>query len=334
MSLSVEEAKAFLERNIYFDIHGHKEKLLPPILRVLSLGKIPKDVRLSELKKTGVNGFVVCAVGDPNSFGLHKKNPFLLVMKQLRKIKEEVLKAGGVIALTAQDITCAVKDGKSVFILGIEGGDFLGEDIERLSIVYKEGVRFFGPLHYSKNQIGSISYGWGGRIVPEEEQTGLTVLGETVIKEAQRLGIIVDLTHSDEKTITDILSVTVSPLVCSHTGPYQLHNFPRYISDKAIQGIAATGGLIGMWPFFHKGLGMKTLDDFLRYTQYVADLAGMDHVAIGTDINGVPGNMEGYKNLFDAWKIIHALSKAGFSGDDIKKITGLNFIQFLESALK
>ena len=334
MSFSVEESRAFLEKNLYFDIHGHIEKTLPGILRVLNPGKIPRDIKLRELKRTGVNGFIICALGDPNSFRMIKTDPFISVMNQLKHIKRKITQAGGIVAVTVKELTDAAASGALSFVLGIEGGDFIGDEPERLTAVYNEGVRLLSPMHYSKNQIGSISFGWGGRIVPEEEQTGLTKFGETIIREAERLGILLDLAHADERTIRDITSAVSLPVVCSHTGPRRLHDFPRYISDEAMKAIAETGGLAGIWPFFSRGLGMKDSDDFIRYTSYTGDLIGAEHLSIGTDINGVPGNMEGYENLFDAPRLISALSACGFSEKEIKRVSGDNFIELFKRTMK
>ncbi|MCK5200543.1 MAG: membrane dipeptidase, partial [Spirochaetales bacterium] len=241
MGLTSEESKELLNNIFYFDVHGHIEKTLPPILRILSRSPIPKDIKLSELKKTGVNGFIICAIGDPNSFRKHKVDAFTSVKKQLTKIKRNIRKTGGIVARSAADLINAASENRPVFVLGIEGGDFIEDDPERLSFIYKEGVRVLAPVHYSKNMIGSIEFGWGGKTIPQEEQTGLTSFGKTIVKKANELGIIVDLAHADEKTLMDVVAVTETPVFCSHTGPRSLQNFPRYISDAAIKAVAGTG---------------------------------------------------------------------------------------------
>jgi microsomal dipeptidase-like Zn-dependent dipeptidase len=331
MSLTTENVRKIIEDIVYFDIHGHKEKLLPPVLRLLSPGRIPRDVKLSQLKGTGVNGFIVCAIGDPNSFKKNKTDPFKYVIKQLNNIKKTIARAGGVIAATADELEKGIADGKKTFVLGIEGGDFIAEDLTRLSFVYDEGVRVLIPMHYSKNLIGSISFGWRGRIVPVEEQTGLTQFGKELIGYANNLGMIIDLAHADEKTIADVVKITARPVMCSHTGPRSLQDFPRYISDDALKAIAETGGLIGLWPFLYRGKGMKDLDSFVQFSGYIADLIGVEHLALGTDINGVPGNMKGYENLNDAFILIKTLSERGFNEEELKMIAGGNFLNFFRN---
>jgi membrane dipeptidase len=234
------------------------------------------------------------------------------------------------IALSGADLKDSETSGISVFVLGVEGGDCIGEDLSRLSTLHQEGVRVFQPMHYSKNQIGSISYGWGGRIVPAEEQTGLSSFGRKLLSEAERLHLIVDLAHADERTTLDAASRAEAPLICSHTGPRALQDFPRYLSDEALKAVAGTGGIIGLWPFLHKGRGVKDLDEFILYAKYIADLLGVEHLSLGTDINGVPGNMRGYKNLNDSAVLIQALETGGFNDEEIRLIAGGNFLSLFD----
>ncbi len=334
MNTTKQNPKELLDGIFYFDIHGHAEKLIPPVMRILGKTAIPKDITLKKLSGTGVNGFVICAIGDPNSFVKKKIDPYKSVKKQIAGIKKRIDAAGGVIALTSDEIKTAAEKGRPVFVLGIEGGDFIEDDPERLTEVYNEGVRVLVPVHYSKNQIGSISFGWGGKIIPEEEQTGLTRFGKTVIKKANRLGILIDMSHADEKTLIDAAAESEAPVMCSHTGPGGLQDFPRYLSDVAVKVVADRGGLIGLWPFYSRGMGMKDLETFRQYADYLIALAGEDCISIGTDINGVPGNMEGYENLNDAHKIVSLLRQCRISENGLEKICGENFTSLFRKVMK
>lgn len=331
MSLTSSQAKKAINDFFYFDIHGHKEDLLSSVIGPSNISRIPRDVKISELTSTGVNGFILCAIGDPGSFREKKTDPFEDVLNQLEEITKTIIRADGVIATSSDEIEGAVSDGKPVFVLGIEGGDFIDKDLSRLKTVYDEGVRILLPVHYSKNLIGSISFGWGGRIVPPEEQTGLTSFGKELIKYSNELGIVIDLAHADEKTIADIIQITDRPVMCSHTGPRNLQDFPRYLSDDTLKAIAATGGLIGLWPFLSGGMGIKNLNTFIKYSGYIADLIGVEHLALGTDINGVPGNMKSYENLNDAFILIQALSEREFNEEELKMIAGANFLKFFRN---
>ncbi|HWP68954.1 MAG TPA: membrane dipeptidase, partial [Rectinemataceae bacterium] len=140
--------------------------------------------------------------------------------------------------------------------------------------------------------------------------------------------------HADDETINDALAASVAPMICSHTGPRSLQDFPRYLPDDLMLEIARAGGLVGLWPFFSGGRGVPDLRTFAEYAAHCADLIGPDHLAIGSDINGVPGNMAGYRNLFDSAKIITVLSERGFSDQEVAGIAGLNFLRFFRTVAK
>ncbi|HWR12312.1 MAG TPA: membrane dipeptidase [Rectinemataceae bacterium] len=312
----------------YFDAHGHREGLLPKALRLVPGNTIPEDLRLADLARARLGGLVLCVLGDPNSFLPIKIDPYANVLKRLKTAKSTVAEAGGIIARGSGALEAAREKETTAFLLGIEGGDFVGERIDRIDAVFEEGVRLIGLVHYSRNKLGSISYGWGGRVVPQAERTGLTGLGKEAIARANKLGVIVDLAHADDETIRDALAVSEAPMICSHTGPRALQAFPRYIPDELIRGIADGGGIIGLWPFFDKGVGVPDLATFAEYAAYCADLVGSEHLAIGSDCNGVPGYMSGYRNLLDAPKISAALEERGFSADEIAGIAGRNLLRF------
>jgi membrane dipeptidase len=317
-----------VEKAFYFDVHGHREGLLPKALRLIPGSAIPADVRLSEVAAAGVAGFVLCVLGDPNSFIPVKVDTWRTLRRDLAVLQGLVAPAGGRVAHNAGELEGAAADGVPAFVLGIEGGDFLGEDLSKLDAVYELGVRLVGLVHYSKNSLGSISFGWGGKIIPVAERTGLSDFGKSVLRRAGELGLMIDLAHSDDETIRGALDQTTAPLICSHTGPRSLQDFPRYIPDDLIKEIAAAGGLIGLWPFFSRGRGVVDLVTFAEYAAHCADLVGPASIAIGSDINGVPGNMSGYENLFDSPKIVRALSDRGFTDGEVAGIVGRNFLRF------
>jgi len=321
-----------VNRRFYFDVHGHPEGTLPAPLRLIPGNSIPADVRLAELADTGAAGFVLCVIGDPNSFNpLHLKiDPFRSVRRQLESARKRIAEAGALVALDAVAISEAAAVLKPALVLGIEGGDFLGEDLGRLDSVYALGVRLLVLVHFSKNAIGSISLGWGGRIISESERSGLSDFGSSVVRRANELGIVIDLAHADDETIRGALDASSAPMICSHTGPRSLQNFARYIPDELMKAISGAGGLIGLWPYRDKGAGIPDIGTFAAYAAHCADLVGTRHVAIGSDINGVPGNMAGYRNLFDNANIVEALSKRGFSEAELDDMAGRNFLRFFQ----
>jgi membrane dipeptidase len=316
--------------DFYFDIHGHREGIMPAAMRLVPGNTIPEDFRLKDCRKAGVSGFVLCVLGDPNTFLPIKVDPRKHVLSDLAKARKAAAEAEAEVALGSADLESAFAGGKPAFILGIEGGDFIGEELERLDEAYEAGARLLGLVHYSANSIGSIAYGWGGRIVPAAERTGLSAFGRKVVARANELGMIVDLAHADEETAFAALEAATKPPICSHTGPRALQDFPRYISDELMKRVAEAGGLIGLWLFKIKDAGIPDLETFGAYAAHCASVVGAEHLSIGSDINGVPGNAVGYENPFDAPRLLETLTAKGFSAAEIRGIAGGNFRDYLK----
>ncbi len=205
--------------------------------------------------------------------------------------------------------------------------DFIDDDLQAVDAAFAAGVRLIAPVHYSPNSLGSISMGWRGRVITPEEQTGLTAKGRRFVEKANALGLIIDLAHADDKTIIDAARQSKAPLICSHSGPRALTGFLRHVEDDAITAIAATGGLIGLWPFLHRGDGTIDTESFKQQARYLRQLVGADHMAIGTDFNGVPGYMKGYRDITESAVLLTLLAEAGFSDSEIKGVAGANFLR-------
>lgn len=317
--------------DFYFDMHGHQEGLMPAAMRIVPGNTIPPDFRLKDCREAGISGFILCVLGDPNSFLPIKIDPRRHVLADLAKAKKVAADAGAEVVRDAAGLESAFSKGNPAILLGIEGGDFMGDDLDRVDEAYETGVRLLGLVHYSVNNIGSIAYGWGGRIVPDAERKGLSAFGKKVVSRAEDLGMIVDLAHADEKTAFAVLDASKKPPICSHTGPRALQDFPRYISDELMRKIAEAGGLVGLWLFHIKGAGISDLETFGNYAAHCASVVGPEHLSIGSDINGVPGNAAGYQNPFDAPKLLKTLAAKGFSESEVRGIAGGNFLNYFRA---
>jgi len=309
-----------------FDIHGHLQGTIPKLFRIVNR-KIPPDVTLEDFRSAGLYGGIVSTLGDPNTFKLLKTNTYTYVLKETKKIKSEVEKIGAHVALNVpQLITYTKHEGDLAFVIGIEGADFIKDDLSRLSKVYDLGVRVITLIHYTNNSIGTRCMDLSRK---EEKSGGLTTFGEKIVKKMNALGIIVDLAHANERTAFEVVETSKKPLMCSHTGPRELQDFPRFISDDLIKFIAREDGIIGMWGGLYRGRGAHDLKMFSEFVEYVVDLVGVEHVSIGTEFNGVPGNM-GYTNIHDYKHIIGALLEKGFSVEDVEKICFENFLRLFK----
>ncbi len=312
-----------------FDIHGHPEGTLPGIWKMFHR-EVPPDIRLKDFPETGLLGGIVSAIGDVNSFYPFKRNQTKSVFKQVRRIRKKIFESGYELITSPEKLSEIAKNDGTGFIVGVEGGDFLDESLDVLREIYDLGVTTVTLVHFSNNSLGDVCMDLNGAepVTLKTNPRGLTAFGENVIKEMNRLGMIVDVAHSSEKTAFEAIEVSKAPVMCSHTGPRAKQNFPRFVSDELMKKIASAGGIIGMWLPYFKGFGPKDTEEFGDFTRYVADLVGIDAIAIGTDFNGVPSYAKGYSGLRDFPVLGEALLKKGFSLEDLQKIFFGNFEKF------
>ena len=200
--------------------------------------------------------------------------------------------------------------------LGIEGAHCLEGKLENVQRLYDEGIRMMTPTHFFDNKLGGSAHGISGE--------GLTEFGKSVIKEMNRLSMIIDLSHISPKMIDDILELSTRPVIVSHTGVKGTKDSPRNLSDDHIRKIAANGGLIGIG--FFKGAIDGEITDIVAAIKYVRDLVGIEYVALGSDFDGAattPIDITGLPY------IVQGLMDAGFSKQEIKAVMGENVKRFL-----
>ena len=195
-------------------------------------------------------------------------------------------------ALNLADLRAAHKKHEPTVIQSVEGAHFLEGHLERVEIAYKRGLRHLGLLHDS-----DASVPLGDVYTNPPRWGGLTAFGADVIKECNRLGILIDLAHANTETTAAALRVAAHPVIISHTGPdWRLGNNPnmarmmqpRLISKEQAKMVADAGGAVGVWTHL--------ADTPLEYAQNIralADVIGIDHVCIGTDTKLTPGNRPG-----------------------------------------
>ena len=202
-------------------------------------------------------------------------------------------------------------------ILSIEGLHALEGDIENLQIFYDAGYRIMGPVHFFDNKLGGSSGG--------VQKGGITDFGRKVIQEMDRMELIIDLAHASPKLIVDVLEITERPVVVSHVGVQGIVNIPRNLSDAEVKAIADNGGLIGIG-FWNDVVGDLRVESIVKSIRYAVDLAGIDHVGLGSDFDGLT------HLPFDASQVVlltDALLNGGFSRDEVAKIMGGNQIRLL-----
>lgn len=208
-----------------------------------------------------------------------------IYQKQIENLRALITSGKVYEVLVPEDIVKAQAAGKPGAFLSIEGANFLQDDLTRVAKAHADGVRLITMVHYLKG--GPI-----GDIMTEEPvHNGLTSFGREAISELQKTGIIVDIAHATEKTAFDALKIATKPIVATHThiSTPKLNNY-RFISQELAKGIADSGGFIGSWP---AGFGIKTLAQYLERTEELVEAIGIDHVALGTDMDA------NYKPVWD-----------------------------------
>ena len=203
-------------------------------------------------------------------------------------------------------------------MLTVEGGDFLQGKPERVAQAYADGVRSITLMHYRNNELGDI-------MTEPPRHGGLTAAGAAVVREMNRVGMIVDLAHASEATAFGALEASSRPTMASHTHVHQQQaGAPaRFISQALATAIASGGGgVIGAWP---SGIGIHDLNGFVERTLELIDRVGIDHVCLGTDMDA------NYKPVLDNYAklpiYVAGLFQRGLAEADVAKLVGGNFLR-------
>ena len=213
----------------------------------------------------------------------------------------------------------ARKQNQVAVMPALEGADALEGDIRKVEEMYDKGLRLIQLIHFRNNELGHTQT-W------PYSPGGLTEFGRDVVREANRLGLIIDLAHANEETIADVLSLSRHPVIFSHGGVRAFTDHDRAVTDEQIRMIAEHGGIVGIWPH---GRHLSTVAEMVDYIEHVIKVGGIDHVGIGSDLRGVSRYVEGFENAnFHA--IAVELIERGYSDEDVGKVMGGNFFRVWE----
>lgn len=209
-------------------------------------------------------------------------------------------------------------------LIGLEGAEPLGNNLRRLDIFFQLGVRLITLTWSRRNFFADGSY-WN----PEEETNyGLTSLGAKLVEAMNHQGVIIDVSHLNERAFYEVLDLTTLPLVASHSCVKALCNSPRNLTDDQLKKLAQNRGVMGInfYPAFLSESKEASLDDVIRHIDYVCHFTGSaDHVGLGSDFDGIDSTPKGLEDASKMRTIAEALEKKGYSEGDIHKIMGENF---------
>jgi membrane dipeptidase len=224
----------------------------------------------------------------------------------------------GVVARSPGDVVERKRAGTPCAILALEGADALEGDLTRVRHFYDRGVRVVQLVHYRINELGDI-------MTEPPHHGSLTAFGRDVVRELNRLGVVVDVAHAHADTVRAVLAESRHPVLDSHTRPAAVFSSRRARPDDELRAVAAAGGVIAMWPLTRAQQG-ETFEDFLRAIDHLRGVVGVDHVGIGTDVNGLRGNTAVPTHREFALVPAGLLTRA-YADADVARVIGGNFMR-------
>ena len=278
------------------------------------------------------------------------------------------------LALTADDIVEARRDGKIASLLGMEGGHVLENSLGALRAYYALGARYLTLTH-------NVTLDWADAASDSARNDGLTEFGREVVREMNRLGMLVDLSHVSPATMSDVLDVTEAPVIFSHSSARALTDHVRNVPDSILRRLPKNGGVVMVTfvPDFisqerldaaqkvnadlrargpeldarlaaiadsaervrtrrairdsiRAGIPQATLADVADHIEHVRDVAGVDHVGIGGDFDGIDTTPVGLEDVASYPRLFAELIRRGWSDADLKKLAGENVLRAMRAA--
>lgn len=268
-------------------------------------------------------------------------------------------------ARTTADVERVHKSGKIAALIGVEGGHMIENSLDNLSLFYRRGARYMGLTH-------SETTDWADSATDEPRHGGLSEFGERVVREMNRLGMLVDLAHVSADTMRDALRVSKAPVIVSHACAYTIAAHPRNVPDDVLHMIAANDGvvMVTFFPGYAHPEGARAMAGYFEqervlkakhpdpeefkkawqayrkanpipdgdvrmvvdHIDYIVRVAGVDHVGLGSDYDGVRGMPFQLEDVSGYPRITQELLNRGYSTPDIRKIMGENSLRVLRRA--
>ncbi|MHB1710744.1 MAG: dipeptidase [Acidimicrobiales bacterium] len=321
----------------WVDMHAHPGRCFLAGLRTddlltVALGPDTCDASVANIERAGIAAVGFATVSDlqvlgfRDDGGLHTIRPFqdgeayADHCRQLDGLDNLARRHELPIVRRADDILAAHDAGATALFITCEGADFVEDDLERLDECHAAGVRSITLVHYRQN-------GYGDLQTEPPAHGGLSPAGRELVREMNRMGLLIDLAHATYETTLDVLEESSSPVVISHThlnGRGRDH--ARLVSSEHAAAVASAGGLVGAWP---AGVSSQTFDDFVDEIVRLVDAIGADHVGIGTDMDA------NYKPVMDDYCQFEAIEERlqvrGLTPTEVDRILGTNAVELIRN---
>lgn len=228
------------------------------------------------------------------------------------------------IARTPQDLYDNKRNLRKSIMLGIENGLAIEDDLDNLERFKRRGVVYMTLCHNGDNAICDSARG-------SHTHGGVSLFGKQVIREMNRLGMMVDLSHGGEKSFYDALDISDKPIVCSHSNAKALCDVPRNLTDDQLRALARKGGVahVTLYHGFLRQNGEATIHDVLAHLEHFIRVMGVDHVGIGSDFDG-DGGIRGLADSSELIQFTIRLLRRRYNEDDIRRIWGGNWLRVME----
>jgi membrane dipeptidase len=296
-------------------------------MKILWREEGPKGPRVSK----GWDVPLAARVGQPRAM-----NAVLTMMATLFRL-EKMARGQVKVVRTHRQLTSAMERGVLAVVMHIEGAEALKKDLDALPVLYEAGLRSLGPVWSRPNAFGhGVPFNF-----PDSPDIGpgLTSAGKDLVRVCNQLGMVVDLSHLNEKGFWDVVALSNAPIVVSHAAVYTLSPSPRNLTDDQLMAVGESGGIVGVnfaRAFLRKDgrAGAKTtVEAIADHVEYIVDKIGIDHVGFGSDFDGtkVPQDMEDVAGLP---MLLGALRNRGYKPAALKKVAHGNWLRVLGETWK
>ncbi|AGB41383.1 Zn-dependent dipeptidase, microsomal dipeptidase [Halobacteroides halobius DSM 5150] len=261
---------------------------------------------------------------------IYGENPFEHTLGMLDRFYQEVEANDELVAIAKnyQDLKANQQENKISAFLTIEEGGVLEGQLSRLRNFYRLGVRLITLTWNYPNQLGYSNSKLQYR------QQGLTPFGRQVVKEMNKLGMLIDVSHLSDQGFYDVAQLSSQPFIASHSNARELRDHHRNLTDKMIRIIAKQGGVIGL-NFAASFLGdnkISKVEDIVRHIKHIRNVGGSEVIALGSDFDGIDCELE-ISNIAKIDKLITTLKKNQFTTEEIEKIFFKNAERVIKEVL-